>query len=146
MSCTLTWRDIFSFCGSMAFLGDSCHPVSCDWGCWREPSDADTVVLHIGNLHLGWCVYFWAIKTGFLSTMLQETLPPLLPPSWIFILLSFLGCASWNRKHEGQINSSMLAQSKKVLTMLYGWHTHIKVSWRFLLFLKVTKCFHLQLR
>lgn len=61
----LTCRDIFSFCRPMSFLGDSCHSIPCDWGRWREPSDADTIVLDIGNLHLGWCVYFWPTKTGF---------------------------------------------------------------------------------
>lgn len=75
---TLTCRDNFCFCGPMSILGDSSHPIPCDWGCWREPSDADTVVLDISDLHLGWCVYFWGTNNIFLSMLVQETLPPLL--------------------------------------------------------------------
>lgn len=93
MLCTLTCRDIFSFCGPMSFLGDSCHPIPCDGGCWREPSDADTVVLDVSNLHLGWCVYFWATKTGFWVCWYRK--PPLhcCLLAELYSALSFLGCA-----------------------------------------------------
>lgn len=104
----LTWACGFRFWWSWAIFGSSGHSITGNRGTWRQPPDANAVVLNISHLHLGWFVNFYKQKQGETSEAPvggdkngQGMIPVLVGTERSLITLSDSQVVLWQKHADG---------------------------------------------